>query len=91
MLTPMALLARIESARDAVGTAVRLTAAGVAFRTPPNPAGPPTARCLVFVTPDAQRTMATYLGAAGQLTADDVDPKVIEAYLGEDHTGKFTA
>ncbi|MBS1848741.1 MAG: adenosine kinase [Actinobacteria bacterium] len=35
--------------------------------------GPATARCLVMVTPDAERTMCTYLGAAGTLEADDID------------------
>lgn len=46
---------------------------GVAYETPPAAAGPPTARCLVFVTPDAQRTMCTFLGAATGLRPDDVD------------------
>lgn len=46
---------------------------GVAFGTPPAATGPSTARCLVFVTPDAQRTMCTFLGAATGLQADDVD------------------
>lgn len=36
-----------------------------------------TGRCHVFVSPDAQRTMATYLGAANQLTVDDIDDAVI--------------
>jgi sugar/nucleoside kinase (ribokinase family) len=36
-----------------------------------------TGRCHVFVSPDAQRTMATYLGAANQLTDDDIDDAVI--------------
>lgn len=39
----------------------------------------PTGRCLINVTPDGQRTMATCLGAAALLSADDVDPAVIEA------------
>lgn len=46
---------------------------GVAYTTPPAAVGPSTARCLVLVTPDAQRTMCTYLGAATGLTADDID------------------
>jgi sugar/nucleoside kinase (ribokinase family) len=50
-----------------------IRAAGVEFRTPPLDAGPPTARCLVMVTPDAQRTMATYLGACVELGPDDVN------------------
>src|SRR3569623_2000824 len=40
--------------------------------------GPSTARCLINVTPDGHRTMATYLGAATSLTPEDVDPVVIE-------------
>jgi len=50
-----------------------IRAAGVAFETAPAQDGPPTARCLVLVTPDAQRTMNTYLGACVELTADDID------------------
>jgi sugar/nucleoside kinase (ribokinase family) len=38
---------------------------------------PSTARCLILVTPDAQRTLNTYLGIAGQLTPDDVDPQFV--------------
>ena len=41
--------------------------------------GPPTARCLIFVTPDAQRTMATYLGACVELGPDDVDEAQVAA------------
>lgn len=36
-----------------------------------------TGRCHVFVTPDAQRTMATYLGAANQLQVNDVKEEII--------------
>ena len=39
----------------------------------------PTGRCLINVTPDGQRTMSTSLGAAALLSAEDVDPAVIEA------------
>jgi len=39
---------------------------------------PSTARCLILVTPDAQRTMNTYLGIAGQLTPADIDPAFVE-------------
>ena len=58
-----------------------LRAAGVAFDTgaAPGGAGPDTARCLVLVTPDAQRTMGTHLGVAGELSAADVDPEVVAA------------
>jgi sugar/nucleoside kinase (ribokinase family) len=50
-----------------------IQAAGVTFLTPPAQSGPPTARCLIFVTPDAQRTMQTYLGACAELVPGDVD------------------
>ena len=51
-----------------------LRSTGVVYTTPPGTAGPPTARCLVLVTPDAERTMGTYLGTAGEMSAADVDP-----------------
>ena len=54
-----------------------IRAAGVAFDTPPAPDGPGTARCLVLVTPDAQRTMCTYLGACVELGPEDVDPGLV--------------
>jgi len=50
-----------------------IRAAGVEFDTPPAADGPQTARCLIFVTPDAQRTMQTYLGACVELGPDDID------------------
>jgi sugar/nucleoside kinase (ribokinase family) len=54
-----------------------IEAAGVIFPTLPATAGPPTARCLIFVTPDAQRTMQTYLGACAELGPGDIDEKAI--------------
>lgn len=56
-----------------------IRAAGVAFDARPSADGPPTARCLVFVTPDAQRTMATYLGACVELGPEDVDEARVAA------------
>jgi sugar/nucleoside kinase (ribokinase family) len=56
-----------------------IRASGVAFHTRPLEGGPPTARCLVLVTPDAQRTMATYLGACVELGPDDVDETQVAA------------
>src|SRR5262245_63918528 len=41
-----------------------IRAAGVEFATPPGSTGPATARCYIMVTPDGERTMNTYLGAA---------------------------
>ena len=52
-----------------------LKAIGVSFETPRATAGPATARCLILVTPDAQRTMNTYLGACTGLGPDDIDTK----------------
>jgi len=54
-----------------------IRAAGVRFDVPFAATGPATARCLVLVTPDAQRTMNTYLGAAAGLTSADVDEALI--------------
>jgi sugar/nucleoside kinase (ribokinase family) len=56
-----------------------IRAIGVSFLTPPALEGQPTARCLILVTPDAQRTMNTFLGAANELTAQEINPAVIEA------------
>jgi sugar/nucleoside kinase (ribokinase family) len=50
-----------------------LRSSGVVFATPPADAGAPTARCLILVTPDAQRTMCTYLGASVDLGPRDLD------------------
>ena len=52
-------------------------AAGVSFKTPPATGGAPTARCLIFVTPDAQRTMCTYLGACVELGPVDIDEATV--------------
>ena len=51
---------------------------GVHFDTTPAEDGPATANCLVLVTPDAQRTMLTYLGASIHLKPADVDLDVIK-------------
>jgi len=50
---------------------------GVAFDTVASADGPATATCLVLVSPDAQRTMQTYLGACVGLGPDDIDEKTI--------------
>jgi sugar/nucleoside kinase (ribokinase family) len=56
-----------------------LKATGVSFDTPRAQSGPATARCLILVTPDAQRTMNTYLGACTGLGPSDIDTKVVSA------------
>jgi sugar/nucleoside kinase (ribokinase family) len=55
-----------------------MRATGIQFDSPSAEAGDPTARCLVFVTPDAQRTMATYLGISTQLAPEDLDIDLIQ-------------
>jgi len=55
-----------------------MRAIGVAFDSKAAAAGPSTARCLILVTPDAQRTMNTYLGACVNLGPGDVDEAVVK-------------
>ncbi len=53
-------------------------AVGVEFSTPAAKTGPATANCLIYVTPDAQRTMATYIGACSRVSEADIDQGIIE-------------
>ncbi len=55
-----------------------IRAIGVDFATPPLISGPATGRCLINVTPDAERTMCTFLGAGVELRSDDISPDAIE-------------
>ncbi len=66
-------------ASDALGDIFRhdLRAMGVEYETAPLTDGPETGRCLINVTPDAERSMATFLGAAGYVTNADVDENQI--------------
>jgi len=50
---------------------------GITFDSAPSVGGVSTARCLIFVTPDADRTMQTFLGACVELSPADIDPKII--------------
>lgn len=54
-----------------------IRAAGVAFDTPPAADGPSTARCYIMVTPDGERSMNTFLGAAQDLHPNDVDADTV--------------
>jgi sugar/nucleoside kinase (ribokinase family) len=54
-------------------------AAGVASALVPAEGGPPTGRCLIVVTPDAQRTLSTFLGAAAEFGPEDVDPVLVSS------------
>ena len=62
-------------ADDQLGEIFRhdIRAQGVAFDTPPLDKTPPTARSMIFVTPDGQRSMNTYLGACVELSPEDVE------------------
>jgi sugar/nucleoside kinase (ribokinase family) len=66
---------------DLLGQVFRhdIIAVGVRFETPAATEGPGTARCLICVTPDGQRTMATYLGACVELGPQDLDLELIAA------------
>lgn len=69
---------------------------GVAFDTVRATSGPATARCLVLVTPDGQRTLNTFLGASSGLGPGDVDEAAVaaakvtylEGYLWDPHDAK---
>jgi sugar/nucleoside kinase (ribokinase family) len=66
---------------DELGEVFRhdIRAIGVAYGTDPITGDPPTARCLIVVTPDAQRTMNTFLGASTELGPEDIDDQLIAA------------
>lgn len=68
-------------ADDGLGQVFRhdITAAGVSFPTAPLVGGAPTARCLILVTPDGQRTMNTFLGACVTFGEADLDEAAIAA------------
>jgi fructokinase len=73
-----------------------IRAVGAHFETPPASSGPTTARCLILVTPDAQRTMCTFLGASVLLDPSDLDLNLVakakilylEGYLWDSEAAK---
>lgn len=73
-----------------------IKAIGVHYETQPATSGANTARCLISVTPDAERTMSTYLGATRGITVEDIeeglikDSKVLylEGYLWDEQNAK---
>ena len=85
-------------ADDQLGRVFRhdIQAVGVHFPTRPLIGGAPTARCLIAVTPDGQRSMNTYLGACRELAPDDVNEEdvaqarilYIEGYLWDEEAAK---
>jgi len=68
-------------ARDQLGEVFihDIQSQGIGFGSSPLVGGPSTGRCLIAVTPDGQRTMATYLGSAALFSPDDVDADLIAA------------
>ncbi|MEA2934677.1 MAG: hypothetical protein QOD74_1323, partial [Variibacter sp.] len=66
---------------DTLGTVFQhdIRAAGVTYSTKLAPEGPATARCYILVTPDGERTMNTFLGAAQNLHARDIDAHLVAA------------
>ena len=68
-------------AKDHLGAvyAHDIRAQGVAFDSTPLEGGAPTARSMIFVTPDGERSMNTYLGAAVELGPEDVEQSKVEA------------
>ena len=70
-----------QVAQDQLGDvfAHDIRAVGIDFDTAPRAGDPPTARCLIFVTPDAQRTMNTFLGASQFLPPAALDADAVAA------------
>ena len=70
-----------QTADDQLGAifAHDMTSLGVRFETPPLNDGPPTGRCLIVVTPDAQRTMNTFPGASHELTPKALNEQIIRS------------
>lgn len=68
-------------AEDQFGTLYRhdMRAIGVGFDTSALIDGAPTARSMILITPDGERTMNTYLGACQELTTADIDARIVEA------------
>jgi sugar/nucleoside kinase (ribokinase family) len=66
-------------ANDALGAIYDsdIRAQGVHFTTKPLIGGAPTARSMIFVSPDGERSMNTYLGACVELSPVDIDEKVV--------------
>src|SRR6266540_7018420 len=72
-----AYIGRVRDDQLGKSFAEDLRATGVEFSVPPASDGPVTGRCVIVVTPDAQRTMNTYLGASTDLGPGDVDADLI--------------
>ncbi|GGD60504.1 adenosine kinase [Croceicoccus mobilis] len=68
-----------QVANDQLGSvfAHDIRAAGIHYATVAREGEPPSARCLILVTPDGQRTMNTFLGASQYLSATSIDPALV--------------
>ena len=72
-----AFLGRVRDDQLGAVFAHDIRAVGVEYPCTPARTGPPTGRCLIIVTPDAQRTMSTYLGSSSDLSPEDIDEAVV--------------
>src|SRR6266851_5726880 len=72
-----AFVGKIKDDQLGAAFAHDIRAANVDFDTPPAADGPSTGRCYVLVTPDGERTLNTYLGAAQDLHPRDIDEEAI--------------
>ncbi len=72
-----AFVGKIKDDQLGAAFAHDIRASGVAFDTAPAADGPSTGRCYVLVTPDGERTMNTFLGAAQDLHPRDIDPVTV--------------
>jgi sugar/nucleoside kinase (ribokinase family) len=72
-----AFLGRVADDQLGAVYAHDIEAVGVRFPLAPATDGSPTGRCLIVVTPDAERTMSTFLGAAAELGPDDIDEDAV--------------
>lgn len=72
-----AFFGRVRDDRLGAAFTRDIRAIGVGYETPPARNGAATGRCLILVTPDAERTMQTFLGASAQFGPEDVDEAVV--------------
>ena len=80
-----AFFGRVRDDRLGAAFTRDIRAVGVTYEMPPARDGEATGRCLILVTPDAERTMQTFLGASTQFGPEDIDEDIVRnsgiAYL----------
>ncbi|HSL59274.1 MAG TPA: adenosine kinase, partial [Acidimicrobiales bacterium] len=74
---PVAYIGKVRDDQLGEVFAHDMRAAGVSYEVAPGADGDPTGRCLIVVTPDAQRTMSTHLGIARHVAPADVDEALV--------------